>query len=87
MTGPMYKVKTGLVGLNVENMDAKASGRAPPEPAEDGRGMEALEPTRDKSHVASEMSSAESTASASRKTVDAATKMELAQGAKTKRIN
>ncbi len=87
MTGPMYKVKTGLVGLNVDNMDAEASGPPPPDPFEDGTSIEALPPTRLKGHVASEMSSAQATASASRSAVDAATKTELAQGAKTKKMN
>ena len=87
MTGPMYKVKPGLVGLNVDNMDDAASGPPPPDPFEDGTSMEALPPTRTKGHVTSEMSSAKATASSSRSAVDAATKTELAQGAKTKKMN
>jgi len=87
-TGPMYKIKPGLVGDKAPKSNPVATGKAGVSGQKGATRQEARGRTindRDKSFIGAEMSEASSTASKSRSVNDAATRQELAQG--TKMVN
>ncbi len=83
-TGPMYKVKPGLVGDKASKGENAATGKAGVSGQTGATRKEARGRTindRDKSFIGAEMGEASSTGSRSRSVNDAATRQELAQGA------
>ncbi len=84
-TGPMYKVKPGLVGDKASKGENAATGKAGVSGQKGATRQEARGRTindRDKSFIGAEMGEASSTASRSRSVNTAATSKELAQGAR-----
>ncbi len=82
-TGPMYKVKPGLVGDKASKGENAATGKAGVSGQKGATRQEArgrVINDRDKGFIGSEMSQASSTASKSRGVNTAATKREIAQG-------